>query len=119
MQCAEIPTFSGHVFRREGVRGPAWYAKYRLPDGRQRQRRIGLARTKAGRSAAGTYTRRTARAALAALLDMERERYVPGSPLHERCVHGPARDALRQLARQHRVAPARPLRAEPACASRA
>lgn len=33
---------SGRVFRREGERsGPVWYAKYRLPDGRQVQRRSG------------------------------------------------------------------------------
>ena len=32
---------SGHVFRAERQRGPVWYAKYRLPDGRQVQRKIG------------------------------------------------------------------------------
>ena len=26
---------SGHVFRLERKRGAVWYAKYRLPDGRQ------------------------------------------------------------------------------------
>jgi hypothetical protein len=26
---------SGHVFRVERVRGPVWYAKFRLPDGHQ------------------------------------------------------------------------------------
>jgi hypothetical protein len=26
---------TGHVFRVERARGPVWYAKYRLPDGRQ------------------------------------------------------------------------------------
>jgi hypothetical protein len=31
---------SGHVFRVERVRGPVWYAKYRLPDGRQVQRKV-------------------------------------------------------------------------------
>ena len=36
---------SGHVLRREGARGPVWYAKYRLPDGRQVKRRIGPAWT--------------------------------------------------------------------------
>ena len=34
-------TISGHVFKREGKRGGVWYAKYRLPDGRQVQTRIG------------------------------------------------------------------------------
>ena len=43
MRLQQAGLVSGHVFRREGVRGPVWYAKYRLPDGRQRQRRIGPA----------------------------------------------------------------------------
>ena len=42
---------SGHVFRFEGKRGPVWRAKYRLPDGRQVQRRIGPAWTAAGKAA--------------------------------------------------------------------
>jgi hypothetical protein len=29
---------NGHVFRIERKRGPIWYAKYRLPDGRQMQK---------------------------------------------------------------------------------
>ena len=35
---------TGHVFRVERTRGPMWYAKYRLPDGRQVQKndRAGL-----------------------------------------------------------------------------
>ena len=41
-------------------RGPAWYAKYRLPDGRQRQRKIGPAWTSRGRPPAGYHTKRTA-----------------------------------------------------------
>ena len=34
----------GHVFRVEGKRGPAWYAKYRLPDGRQVKKKLGPAK---------------------------------------------------------------------------
>jgi hypothetical protein len=34
---------TGHVFRVERGRGPVWYSKYRLPDGRQVQRKIGPA----------------------------------------------------------------------------
>jgi hypothetical protein len=34
-----VPT--GHVFRVQRVRGPVWYAKYRLPDGRQVQKKLG------------------------------------------------------------------------------
>ena len=36
---------SGHVFRVDRRRGPVWYAKYRLPDGRQVQKKIGPAYT--------------------------------------------------------------------------
>ncbi len=32
---------SGHVFRMDRKRGPQWYVKYRLPDGRQQQKRLG------------------------------------------------------------------------------
>jgi integrase len=31
---------SGHVFRMDRARGPVWYAKYRLPDGRQVQKKL-------------------------------------------------------------------------------
>lgn len=53
---------SGHVFRVERARGPAWYAKYRLPDGRQVQKKLGPAWTHRGRPAAGYFTKRTAQA---------------------------------------------------------
>jgi hypothetical protein len=43
---------TGHVFRVERKRGPVWYAKYRLPDGRQVQRKLGPAWTQANRWAA-------------------------------------------------------------------
>jgi integrase len=48
---------SGHVFRVERKRGAAWYAKYRLPDGRQVQRKLGPAWTRRGRPAAGYFTK--------------------------------------------------------------
>lgn len=51
---------SGHVFRVDRRRGPQWYAKYRLPDGRQVQKRLGPAWTGRGRPPAGHFTRRTA-----------------------------------------------------------
>src|SRR2546421_12833872 len=53
---------SGHVLRIERKRGPAWYAKYRLPDGRQVQRKLGPAWTARGRPPAGYFTKRTAEA---------------------------------------------------------
>ncbi len=69
---------SGHVFRVERRRGPVWYAKYRLPDGRQRQRKIGPAWTSRGRPPAGYHTRRTAEAWLRELLDQARRGTLPG-----------------------------------------
>ena len=53
---------SGHVFRVERKRGPAWYAKYRLPDGRQVQKKLGPAWTERGRPPAGFVTKRIAEA---------------------------------------------------------
>ena len=78
-----MPTFvslppSGHVFRREGQRGGVWYAKYRLPDGRQVQRRIGPAWSQRGRPAAGHYTKHTAEQWLADLLQQARRGELPG-----------------------------------------
>jgi integrase len=69
---------SGHVFRVERKRGPAWYAKYRLPDGRQQQRKLGPAWTERGRPRAGYFTKRTAEAWLRDTLDAARRRALPG-----------------------------------------
>src|SRR6202453_2302477 len=69
---------TGHVFRVDRARGPVWYAKYRLPDGRQVQRKIGPAWTERGRPAAGYLTKRTAEAWLRDLLDQARHGTLPG-----------------------------------------
>jgi integrase len=69
---------TGHVFRIERVRGPVWYAKYRLPDGRQIQKKIGLAWTERGRPANGYFTKRTAEDWLRDLLDQARRGTLPG-----------------------------------------
>jgi integrase len=69
---------SGHVFRIERVRGPVWYVKYRLPDGRQVQKKIGPAFTGRGRPTAGTFTKRTAQAWLDDVLAAARRRELPG-----------------------------------------
>ena len=69
---------SGHVFRVDRVRGPQWYAKYRLPDGRQVQRRIGPAWSERGRPPAGHFTKRTAEAWLRDVLDRARHGILPG-----------------------------------------
>lgn len=52
---------SGHVFRLDRARGPVWYAKYRLPDGRQVQKKLGPAWSERGRPPAGYVTKRQAR----------------------------------------------------------
>lgn len=51
---------SGHVFRVERARGPVWYAKYRLPDARQVQKKLGPAWSERGRPPAGHFTKRLA-----------------------------------------------------------
>jgi integrase len=69
---------TGHVFRVERARGPAWYAKYRLPDGRQVQKKLGPAWTERGRPPAGYFTKRLAEAWLREVLDEARRGTLPG-----------------------------------------
>lgn len=69
---------AGHVFRVERKRGPVWYAKYRLPSGRQVQKLIGPAWTERGRPATGYFTKRTAEDWLRATLDEARRGTLPG-----------------------------------------
>jgi integrase len=68
METGAVRPPSGHVFRVARVRGPVWYAKYRLPDGRQVQRKVGAAWTERGRPPVGYFTKRTAEAWLRDLL---------------------------------------------------
>src|ERR1700759_1327715 len=72
-----VPT--GHVYRIERVRGPVWYAKYRLPDGRQVQKKLGPAWTERGRPPAGYFTKRTAEAQLRPTLGDARRGTLQGS----------------------------------------
>ncbi len=76
MLAARIP--SGHVFRVDRARGPVWYAKYRLPDGRQVQRKLGPAWSERGRPPAGYFTKRSAEDALRSILDDARRGVLPG-----------------------------------------
>ena len=69
---------TGHVFRVERARGPVWYAKYRLPDGRQVQKKLGPAWTERGRPPTGYITKRTAEAWLRDVLDEARRGTLPG-----------------------------------------
>jgi integrase len=66
------------VFRRDGARRSTWYAKYRLPDGRQVQKRIGPAWAGRGRPPAGYFTKRTAEDWLRGVLDEARRGTLPG-----------------------------------------
>jgi integrase len=70
---------TGHVFRVERKRGPCWYAKYRLPDGRQVQKKLGPAWAGRGRPAAGYFTKRLAENWLRATLDSARRGTLPGT----------------------------------------
>jgi integrase len=55
-----------------------WYAKYRLPDGRQVQKKIGPAWGERGRPPVGWFTKRTAEAWLRDVLDQARRSTLPG-----------------------------------------
>jgi integrase len=72
----QVPT--GHVFRVDRRRGPQWYAKFRLPDGRQVQKRLGPAWTDRGRPPAGYFTKRLAENWLRRTLDEARRGTLPG-----------------------------------------
>jgi integrase len=69
---------TGHVFRVDRKRGPVWYAKYRLPDGRQVQRKLGPAWSERGRPPGGYFTKRLAEDWLRDVLDQARRGTLPG-----------------------------------------
>jgi len=69
---------SGHVFRVDRQRGPVFYAKYRLPDGRQVQKKLGPAWTERGRPPAGYFTKRLAEDWLRDTLDGARRGTLSG-----------------------------------------
>src|SRR3954451_6829437 len=69
---------SGHVYLVDRQRGPQWYVKYRLPDGRQVKKRLGPAWTGRGRPRAGYLTRRSAQEALDEILAQARAGTLPG-----------------------------------------
>ena len=70
---------TGHVLRVDRKRGPCWYAKYRLPDSRQVQKKLGPAWTGRGRPPAGYFTKRLAEDWLRDTLDAARRGTLPGS----------------------------------------
>jgi integrase len=69
---------SGHVFKRKGKRGGVWYAKYRLPDGRQQQKRVGPHWTEKTAPPDGYFTKTTAETYLDTLLAQARQGTLPG-----------------------------------------
>jgi len=96
---------SGHVFRRDGKRRAVWYAKYRLPDGRQAKKRIGPAWSGKGRPAPGTYTRRSAEAWLREVLRAAEAGTLPGSVRTGATFADAAREWLRYLEHDRAVKP--------------
>jgi integrase len=96
---------SGHVSRVERQAGPAWYAKYRLPDGRQVQKKIGPAWTGRGRPPAGFFTKRTAEAWLRDALQRAREGDVPAPRGAVVTFATAAREWLRYVADERGVKP--------------
>src|SRR5581483_10421333 len=69
---------TGHVYRVRRIRTDSWYAKYRLPNGRQVQKKLGPAWTDRGRPPTGFFTKRTAEAWLNRTLDEVRRGTLPG-----------------------------------------
>jgi integrase len=69
---------SGHVYRVERQRGDQWYAKYRQPDGRQVQRRLGPTWTGRGRPPEGWFTKQTAERELRRILGDADQGKLPG-----------------------------------------
>jgi Phage integrase family len=88
-------SISGHVFRVDRRSGPVWFAKYRLPDGRQVQKRIAPAWTRPG-------GRRPASSTGAGL----RRGWPTSSPRRTRgrCRDGADRDDLRRRRRRYKLA---------------
>jgi integrase len=69
---------SGHVERRSRKRGDQWYMRYRLPDGRQVQKRLGPASSGNGRPPDGFFTKRSAEAKLREVLADAQRGVLPG-----------------------------------------
>ncbi len=75
---ADLKEPSGHVFRVDRARWPVFHAKYRLPDGRQVQKKIGPAWAEWGRPPEGYFTKRTAEIWLQDVLSQARRGTLPG-----------------------------------------
>ena len=96
---------SGHVFRVERQRGPVWYAKYRLPGGRQVKCRLGPAWMERGRPPVGYFTRRLAEDWLRDQLDQARRGELPGLVQTGATVADAAAEFLRYIEHDRRRKP--------------
>jgi integrase len=94
MQLQSTHAVSGHVFCVERKRGPQWYIKYRLGP-KQIQKRLGPAWQDSGGPPPGYFTKKTAEAALAAILTDARRGTVPHSPPSGATVREAAEEWLR------------------------
>jgi integrase len=97
---------TGHVRLVKRARGPKWYAKYRLPDGRQVQKLLGPAWTERGRCPDGHYTRKKAEAALRRILtDAERGTLAGASKRTGKTFEDACAEWLRYVAHEKQRAP--------------
>jgi integrase len=96
---------SGHVWLYKGKHRSTWYAKYRLPDGRQEQKRLGPVWTGNGRPPAGYFTERTAKAALDAILTDARRGTLPGLVRTGATFRDASAEWLRYVEHDRRVKP--------------
>jgi integrase len=85
---------SGHVFCVNRKRGPQWYVRYRLGP-KQIQKRLGPAWQDAGQPPSGYFTKKTAEAALAAILTDARRGALPYSTASGATVREAAEEWLR------------------------
>lgn len=89
---------TGHLLLRERRSGPVYYLHYRLPDGRQVQKKLGPAWTEKGRPADGYFTRKMAEAELrAVLVDAERGTLAGSQPRSGRTFEDACAEWLRYV----------------------
>jgi integrase len=96
---------SGSVAVVERARGPQFYARYRLADGKQVQRRLGPAWTKRGRPPEGYMTRAEAEARLQALLEEAERGLAPIGTGAERTFGDACEEWLRYIEHDRARAP--------------
>jgi integrase len=96
---------TGHTYIVKRKRGPQWYAKYRLPDGRQVQKRLGPAHTGHGRPPQGYFTKRTAQEALEAILTDARRGTLAGMTTTEATFEDAAAEWLRYIEQDRKRRP--------------